>query len=764
MIFHGLAFLAGVLALHACFPLPDVGQVAVLSVVALACLRPHRLRPLATALGGFVWAWWQVSQLLAVQLPAPLAGRDLLVQGVVRGLPESSAGAARFRFHVMRYRTSEDSEWLSLPLPVQLRWYRRAPVLAPGDLWQLKLRLKPPHGFANPGGFDYERWLLVQRIRATGYVRSHPGNRRRATEACCVIDRWRGRLAQFVDRRLEGTAAGLVRALSIGDRGGLDPHAWDVMRITGTAHLMAISGLHIGLVAGFAFVLTRRLWGMSGLSNRWPAPAAAALAAVAAAAVYALMAGFALPAQRALIMVAVFMSALLVRRSVSPWRSLTLALWLVLLRDPLAALSPGFWLSFGAVGWILYGVAGRHGVSGRMAAAVRVQLALSVGLLPVMLIGFQQWPLLAPLANLFAVPWTGLLAVPMILVAALLYPFSPGLSGGLFEAAGWVLALLWRCLEWLAAWPDTLWVQALPAAWVALPLAAGLLLWLAPAGMPARLSAAFLVVPLMLVKPEQPQSGAVWLALLDVGQGLSAVVRTRRHVLVYDAGPRFPSGFDTGSAVVTPYLTEMGIGRIDRLLISHADNDHIGGARALFERFDVRSVLSGTPDAIDWARAQPCRRGQSWVWDGVRFDILSPSHGRGGNNGSCVLRVTSAAGQRVLLPGDIESPVEQTLVEQEGQRLRSEVLVAPHHGSRTSSTRPFVAAVQPRYVLFAAGYANRFGFPKTDVAARYRALGATAFVTGREGAVTVRLAARGGIRVSAWRREQRRHWRRPAPR
>lgn len=762
MVVKGLAFAAGVVLLHACAAVPAPGVLMVLlSLAAPLCLWP-RLRPLACLAAGFLWAGWQVQALQARHLPAELAGRDLQVQGVVVGLPQRPArGSARFTFHIDHYRHA-GGHWRALRLPVQLYWYRRAPALAAGQRWQLEVRLKDPRGFANPGGFDRERHLLVARIRATGYVRARGVNRRLATGACCRVDRWRGRLSAFVDTHLDGVPAGLVRALAVGDRGGLDGSAWRVLRITGTAHLMAISGLHIGLVAGFVLLLVRRLPGVGRLAGGRPLLVIAAPAALLAASFYALAAGFGLPAQRALLMVAVFTVTAVLRRPAGLGRALVLALVVVLLRDPLAVLAPGFWLSFGAVAWIFYATVGRYGRRGRLAALLHLQGVLALGLLPVSLAGFQQWPLLSPLANLVAVPWTGLLAVPLVLLGVVAFPLSTPLAAMLFDAAGAVLALLWALLAWLAAWPAVLWQHALPAVWVLLPVAAGLLLALAPAGVPARAAALGLLAPLLLVAPPRPPAGAVWLSVLDVGQGLAAVVRTRHHVLVYDAGPRFASGFDTGAAVVVPFLRQAGVRRVDRLLVSHSDNDHIGGARSLFEALDTGSILSGTPAAIGWARARACRRGQAWRWDGVRFEILAPWRARRGNNASCVLRVTSAAGQRLLLPGDIEAAVERWLVAEEGEALHSEVLVAPHHGSRTSSTQTFVAAVRPDEVIFAAGHDNRFGFPRPEVVARYRALGARVHATGEEGAVQVRLHARGGPpEVVSWRRRQPRHWRSP---
>lgn len=760
-MFYSLAFLAGVVCLQGCGRLPDPGWAGLLVPLALVCGWQRHLRWAAVVAVGFLWAWWQASLALAGRLPVDWAGNDRLVRGRIDALPEHlDGGGARVRFRVADYYDSSSGGWRPLDLSVRLRWYRSAPRLHAGERWQLQVRLKRPHGFANPGGFDYERWLLVQRIGATGYVREGPDNRRLEASHGSGIDVGRQALARAIDASVDGAAAGLLRALAIGDRSGVSRRQWEVLRITGTAHLMAISGLHIGLVAGLAFAGMRRLWGLGGLAGRWPGASAAALAALGAAALYAGLAGFSLPTRRALVMVSAFMGARLLRRRISAWQALALALWLVLLLDSLALLSPGFWLSFGAVGWILYQLSGRYGKTGRLRVALRVQLVLSLGLAPLVLASFQFWPAAGPLANLLAVPWVGLLVVPPLLAGCLLAPLAPSLSAWLFQAAGATLAPLWQGLEWLASMPGAAWTLGLPHTAAVVLLSVGLIGWLAPAGMPARWSALALVAPLFLYRPEAPAQGAVWLTLLDVGQGLAAVVRTRHHVLVYDTGPRFRSGLDTGSAVVAPYLVHAGIRRIDKLVISHSDNDHAGGGGALFARHRVMSVLAGMPEAIDWARARRCRRGQRWSWDGVEFALLSPAAPVRGNNASCVLRVTSGAGQRLLLTGDIESSVEKRLADADGEGLRAEVLVAPHHGSATSSSAAFVARVKPDYVLYPAAERNRFGFPRPSVVTRYRQVGARQFSTGVGGALSARFSAAGGIiEVSAFRQTEARYWR-----
>ncbi|HEY9199166.1 MAG TPA: DNA internalization-related competence protein ComEC/Rec2, partial [Gammaproteobacteria bacterium] len=441
--------------------------------------------------------------------------------------------------------------------------------------------------------------------------------------------------------------------------------------------------------------------------------------------------------------------------------SLALALVLVILSDSGAVLSPGFWLSFVAVA-IIYMQQVRQpaarGLRGALYQVVRLQLALSLGLLPFTLLFFGQSGWVAPLANLFAVPWTSLLLVPLLFAALLcLYPL-PWLAQWLFIAAGWAASWMLEVLRWLAQLPGA--VVGMPEVPPAVTLAAmlGVALLLLPRGTPQRWLGALLVVPLLAWTAPRPAPGTAWFTLLDVGQGLAAVVQTARHTLVYDTGPRFSAGFDTGSAVVAPFLAARGIRRVDMLVVSHADNDHSGGARALDRLLPIHHVLTSVPQQMGWRRSRRCQAGQQWNWDGVTFRMLHPDAvaGVAENDASCVLQIRTADGTRLLLPGDVEAAAERRLVARYGMALRSEILVAPHHGSRTSSTPAFAAAVAPEYVLFPVGYRNRYGFPNPRVQERYRSLGSRLLATAETGAVQFRL---GETRVPLPERARvRRYW------
>jgi len=749
MLYATLAFLVGITVFMGFMPVSGWPGAVLLLPLLVTPWRPLRL--VAVGAAGFLWCGWQLSLLLAQQLPAPLENRDIQVEGRVQGLPEVLAGG-RLRFYLQIDCYHTGGECVPLSLRARLNWYRRAPGLRAGERWSLRVRLKRPHGFANPGGFDYERWLLAAAVRATGYVRGKGDNLRIDEGPGSGVQWHREQLATMLRKQLgDGPQAALVRALGIGDRSLMSSTQWDVLRATGTGHLLAISGLHIGLVAGLVFALARRLWSWTGLCRYWPARHAAALAGIAAASGYALVSGFQVPAQRALIMITVFMLSGFASQRPSPWRVWSLALLLVLLFDPLSVLTPGFWLSFAAVAVILYLSVGYHGHVPKWRSIGRLQLALSIALLPLGWIWFQQLSIVAPLANLLAIPWVGLVVVPPLLLGLVLSGW-PLLSGWLLHLAAGALQLLWPVLLWFASWPGSLLQLPAFSAPVLMLVVLALVCMLAPAAVPLRLIGLLLLVPATFAPSSRPAPGDVWMTVLDVGQGLSAAVQTHRHLLVFDAGPAFRSGFNTGEAVVAPYLRWQGYTFVDRMVISHGDNDHAGGAASLQANLAFGSIISGEPRATALRDVQACRAGQNWQWDAVRFEVLSPDGDSiRGNNASCVLRVTAQDGRSILLPGDIERRIERQLLQRVPEKLPAVVLLAPHHGSMTSSSPVFVAAVRPELVIFSTGYLNRFGFPKPAVRARYRATGAARLNTSEQGAIQVRVEAGQPLAVSRYR-------------
>jgi competence protein ComEC len=759
MYFKAILFILGTCSLFGLSRLP--GPPVLLAVPIVAWLLWHpRWRLAAMLPAGFLWAILHAYFAVIPDL-AGIEDRTVLVDGVVTGAPERRA-PHRQRFLLLATRLDDGTGWRAFRCQLRLNWYgaSRAPVA--GERWQLAVRLKRPYGMANPGGFDHERWLFQQRIRATGYVRTDDRNRRLSGGHLSPLAAYRGRLLRAFERLGEGTGAAFVRALTVGERGAIGAMQWRVLNATGTSHLMAISGLHISLVGGLAFWLVRRAWSwLPRGADVMPAPRAAAVVALTAATLYALLAGFGIPARRALVMIAVLMLALLADRRASFGRIIGTAAVVTLVIDPLSVLSAGWWLSFLAVGIIAWLVTGRSGPRRRAGQRLRLHVALALGMAPVLLLLFQQASLVAPLANLFAVPYTGLLVVPLALSGCALFALDESLGSGLLGVAALLLELAWPALQWLADVELAAWVRHQPPLWTLPPALAGLALLVQPRGVPGRWTGLVLLLPLLTVRPAAPPPGSAWITLLDVGQGLSAVVRTAQRTLVYDAGPRFGPQFDTGQAVVTPFLRREGLTRLDTLVVSHGDNDHIGGVASLLAAYPAATIYSSVPDRLPAGTALSCRRGMRWRWDGVEFAILHPGTegGSRGNDGSCVLRIGTADGQHLLLTGDIERGAERQLLAAGSDALRAEVLVAPHHGSATSSSPEFIAAVNPEVVIVPAAWRNRYRFPQRDVVERYRARGTAILVTGRSGAVTIRLAP-GSERpqVETWRERYRHVW------
>ena len=755
-------FLAGILILIGLPRLPPVYLVWFLPVCAgLACLFP-RLRWPAWLVGGFLWALFCAHSMLAGRLSPAYEGKVVQVRGRVVSLPEQKERSVQFDFRVGFFFYQQKRIDPS-PKTLRLNWYHPPLTILPGDVLDLRVKLKRPHGFMNPGGFDYESWLFRQSIHATGYVVAGAVERDKAWKRFFSIHWYRYLLHKRLDSVLrEMPGREWIYALTLGDRSGINQDQWRVLNNTGTNHLLAISGLHIGLIAAFAYFIVRWLWPLAGGAALWIAtPRVAAVASLLAALIYSGLAGFTIPTQRALIMLAIVLSFGVFLRITTASRVLALALLAVLVFDPFSVLVPGFWLSFAAVALIALALSSGGGGSNRWRQWGRVQWYIFLGLSPLLAYWFQQIPLLSLLANTIAVPWVSLITVPAVLVGTVLMFISGTVGGILLQAGAKSLILLEQVLASMAAVDHSLLLlpQVSITALIAGLIGVGLLLL--PRGFPGKWLGLFWLLPLLFPRIDTPAWGEFRFTLLEVGQGLAAVVQTREHLLLYDAGPRFSRDFNAGWAVIIPYLRQIGLNRVDVQIVSHGDSDHIGGLAAVLHAVKVGEILTSVPSSIVHDRVEVCLAGQQWKWDGVIFEILHPRPGTpfSGNNRSCVLKVSSGA-HSVLLTGDIERPAEWDLVEHAPSRLSSTVLVAPHHGSKTSSTRRFIRAVAPRYVLFSVGYLNRFKFPNQDIIARYNDAHVKLFDTSRDGAIQFNINA-DKVTVVTERETEPRFWHAP---
>ncbi|MEG2804266.1 DNA internalization-related competence protein ComEC/Rec2 [Stenotrophomonas sp.] len=716
---------------------------------------PWRGRVLGAALCGLGWASLHAHAALALQLPAQAAG-EYRVQGRVLDLPVHGAVSTRFLFAV------DDDP--ALPAPVRGRsfvvsWHGRPGVgrdprlqVQAGARWELPVRLRPPRGLRNPGGFDAERHAVLQRVAGSGYVRA-PGQARSLGPGT-GLPAWRERMATAITTQVHGDGARFVQALALGDTRGLRQADWDDLRALGLTHLVAISGFHVGLVAGVAAWLATLAWrGWPPLGRALPRPLAAALMAVLGAALYAAVAGFALPTVRTVLMIAVVAAARCARRPTTVGQSLALAALAVLLVDPLAPLAPGFWLSFAGVLWLVWCLPGHE--RGWMRSFIGAQGVASLALLPLTVALFGQASRAGPLVNLLAIPWWSLVVVPLALLGTALEAVVAGAGRWPWQLAAMCFDASWRLFGhaarqgWALGW--------LPEAdrWAVLAALLGVGGVLLPRGSGGRLPALVLCLPLLWPAPSRPPPGEVELLVMDVGQGLSVWVRTRHQRLLYDAGPAAEGGFDAGERVVVPTLHALGEDRLDRVLLSHGDRDHAGGVAAVRRAFG-EPPLHAPAGALPGITA-PCAAGQAWEWDGVRFQVLHPPPDTPyrGNESSCVLRIATAHGA-ILLAGDIGAASEAALLA-DAAAVRAALIVVPHHGSAGSSSEEWVTAVAPRLAIVSAGHGNRFGHPRAVVVARWQAVGAEVLNTADSGALRAWLG-REGLQVREQRVFQPRWW------
>jgi competence protein ComEC len=750
MLVFVLCFLVGILCVQQMTALPDpIWAVAVVCAVAvtvwLRCWRGLFL------LLGISWAVVFASLGLNHRLPERLAGQDIQIQGYIADLPEHEGNHIRFNFTV----TGSTKQ---IPPKLRLTWYYPDKVVKAGQEWAVTVRLKPPHGTFNPGGFDYERWLFLEGIGASGYIRPKPEPRLvdgGSTKTSLLV--WRQHIAEQLGRTLANSESlPLIKALTIGDGNSLSPHQWEIFRQTGTTHLMVISGSHIGLIAGLVYLLVVRFWAWTGILV-WSPQKVAAMTAMAVAIFYAGLTGFSVPAQRSALMIAIAMTAIVQQRNTRSFNVLAVALFAVLVIDPLVVLSAGFWLSFIAVSLIIYVIAGRLGKPGLIRGGIKINWVTSIGLAPLLLFFFQQVSLVSPLANLIAVPIISLLVVPIALLATLILFDAPIVAAKLFIIVDVTLQGLWWVLVKLAALPLSTATHSQPSGWALVFAIPGILLLFSPKGMPSRHLGWVMLFPLVFTGSSIIHPGAVKLTLLDVGQGLSAVVQTTNHVLVYDAGAKFSATSDMGQSVVIPFLRHQGIDKVDTLIVSHGDNDHIGGVGSVVGHIDTGDILTSVPlQLMEYSPIQ-CKVGQSWTWDKVTFSILSPKVANllSDNNNSCVLQIQAQKGA-ALLTGDIEAEAESWLVKTYKDKLKADVLIAPHHGSQTSSTSAFLKAVKPNTVLIPVGYRNQFGHPHQDVLWRYSDLHIRVFNNSEDGSIEVNMD--NGIKIESWRGTEARYW------
>lgn len=741
------ALIAGILLPLGLAALPPLWLPALLLCLALLLCRGPRLRWLIVLCAGLLWSCLFHHHLLTQRLAPALDGVRTTVVAQIDGLPEATETGWRFALDNVRLLENDDS----LP-PIRVHWFDGLPV-SPGELWRFEITLRRPAGMANPGGFDYEAWLYAQGIGALGSVRSGE----RISEAprfsgfAALRSEIRTRLSAVLEEQPGG--ARLI-ALVVGDKSVLAREDWLVLQATGTSHLMVISGLHVGMLAAAVFGLVTLLGRFGLLVWPWPRLWLVVVLVIPIAALYAVLAGFGVPVQRALLMIVLALLIRLLYRQPRLWTFWLVAFSAVVALNPAAPLRAGFWLSFVAVGWLLYGMGARLAASSLWWRWGRAQWVVFVGLWPWLMLWSMPASLTAPLANVVAIPWVSLLVVPAALLGTLLelifdFPW-------LLKAAATALNWLFDGLGWVAQMRDP--ERFATPDWLGFLLGLmGIAALLSPIARILWLPAILCLLALMLPQQQRPPPGHLWVTVLDVGQGLSVLLQTHQHDLLYDTGARFSSGFDLGEAVVHPALMALGVRKLDTLLLSHADNDHAGGAPFVVAHLPVAQVLAGQHADIEPVlQAQPCIPGDHWEWDGVRFEVVySPPPPAPPNEQSCVLRVVNGD-SAVLLPGDLGIRGEYQMLD---RPLTAGLLLAPHHGSRSSSSYAFIRAVNPHWVVFSAGRHSQYGHPHPLVVERYRELEAEPVYTATAGAIRFVLDDTGKIRREwSWRERARRFW------
>lgn len=751
-----LAFLAGILLLQQCPVLPQPFWVAIVLLIGILLkiqVRGHRLifRILLGGWLGFAWCLLYAVLQMSWTLPEQWEGKDVSITGYIAEVPIKSEQGMLFLFDM------DTLNQQPAQARIRLSWKNNVMPIKAGDRWALTVQLKRIHGLCNPGSVDHEALALYEGVRATGHVIGHGSMNLRSTNYYYGIHRFRQYLHDLMQSSIKITATShWIITLATGVREGIHQEDWQVLRKTGTNHLMVIAGLHIGFMSGFVFFLTQWCWRRSArLSLRIPAQQAAAVAALCMALIYTALAGFSIPTQRASIMITALLLMRLLRRCVLPWGVWALAVFSVLVINPLGVLTDSFWLSLGSVALIIYGMSGRLLPQGVWWEHGRIQWVMALGLLPLGIALFQECSFTSFLANSIAVPIVGWIIVPFTLLGTFLLLLSPKFAF-ILNFADWILHYLWVFLSDLSRLPWSSYHLGVSKIWMVISGCFGVVLFLMPRGLPGRWLGGVFILPMVLQKPLLTQ-GEVFFTLLDVGQGLSAVVQTQHHTLVYDTGMKWGDSLNRGETVLLPFLRTQGVHKIDKLVISHADSDHSGGAGVVLEQMPVFELTTSVPDFFAYP-ASLCLQGTYWEWDHVQFRFLYPdrmSLGLG-NDSSCVLYIT-VGNQHIMLTGDIEKGAEKKLLTTY-RDLGAEIVVAPHHGSKTSGMLEFIRALHPKIALFPVGYRNAYHLPHPMVVASYRDQGAILYDSIHHGAIQFYLNGEVLQPPSLYRLENQRYW------
>ena len=741
-------------------PLPDPLWFTFTPILLLLCYLVPQYRYLSLFVASFLWASLHFQIHLDRNLSEEFDSKTVLISGVIDDIVEVRQESIRFLVKPASIQNYQKP----LPELVRLSWYQDIRPPKAGERWQFLVKLRKPWGFQNPGGFDFQRWLFVERIGATGYVRPSTENRKLSGPAWWNVNQYREHLSEIISSQCSSCEyVGLFKALVLGFRGEISQPQRQVLQDTGTAHLIAISGLHIGLIAALFYFVGRWSWHFGLYRLFFNRRECASTISLLAATAYAALAGFSLPTTRALVMLAVIVIALLLRRSVNLLNSIAIALVLILVFDPLSVGSTSLWLSISALLVIALGQYLMQNRASWIKQLISIQFLFSLLFVPLTMLLFQQASVSGFLANLIAIPLLSFVILPLVLIATAFSSFELLLGAWLFRFADSIMSVLYEYLNLLLEVGLVAFRHAGVPAALLFTAAVGLILLCVPASLNLRrIGLLFILFPIIW-RVDPLKHGEYRVTVLDVGMGTSIVVETKTHSLIYDFGPGNNRGFSAGEWVVKPFLRYQGIEQPDMMIISHVDQDHSGGFVSFLSELRPGRLISGTTAEVQKRFAlnstlRSCHGYPAWRWDGVEFQFLETNNlksRQSTNNRSCVLKITGH--HTSLLSGDIEADQEDRLVDEFGKKLSADILVAPHHGSLTSSTARFVEQVSPDITVFTVGRNNRWRFPRKDVLARYEAVGSQIYRTDQHGAISL-LSISNSLQSLSFRQNHQRIW------
>jgi competence protein ComEC len=642
------------------------------------------------------------------------------ITGFVASIPKIKNNKQQFVFNIDHIGVHAISS------RVLLSWYQANQEVSVGEYWQLQVKLKKPRNYSNPGGFDYKRQLALNNIMAVGYINKKAFRLKRAVPLVYKLAKFRASLASEIRGKIAHyKTKGILIALMLGIKEGISQNQWQLFRLTGTGHLMAISGLHVGLLASNTYLLFLFIWRLSpSLCKRIAAQKIGAIAAIFAAFSYALLAGFSLSTQRALIMCIVFFLRHFIFVWINAWQSWRIALILVLLLAPKSILMPGFYLSFSAVGILLF--SNQFLISSnKLIHIIKLQCFCVIGLIPFTLYFFQYASLTSIFANLLAIPLVGLIIVPIAIIAMLV--IKADIASYLLILDCTLIAYLITALKFFSSVNYFSFDGVIPSLTALIGFALSLIIISCVRKRELIFVALVMIIPLLYPSRTKIKNDTALIDVLDVGQGLAVLIRTKSHHLLYDTGTKFYKSYDMGELVILPYMRHIGLRQLDIVVVSHTDIDHRGGLNALLLKKAVRHLVVNVPDY--YKKGVSCHQFKPWKWDGVSFEFLSLKRQfKKSNNTSCILKISNDK-QAILLTGDIERKVERHLVNKFATKLESTVVIVPHHGSKTSSSIVFIEKVKPQFAFISAGFNNRFNLPHADIIKRYKQRGVRLYNT-----------------------------------